>query len=320
MKTYHCPVCKKSLTQTEFESALGILGERDKHLHHENDRLQQQLREAKVNVKKAKSQGKDEGVRVERARTQRLLQGKDMVISRLNERLAQLKKGSTPQTEGLEFEETLTTRLQHEFTQDTVLHKGQGGDILHIVKFEKKPAGVIIYECKRGTRRIPTKDVAQAHRAKQSREADFAVLVTTGQKKGFSGLANMNGVLVVSPLGTIPLAALLRAHLIEMLKAKISKGQRAVIAQELMKYITSPPFKNPIEQAVHLTSELQDMIKEEAKDHCRTWKRRWKHYQTIHWGVSQIRQNLQLVLHGEEPKPLVHQRVPPFQLPEPTER
>ena len=242
-----------------------------------------------------------------------------MEISRLNERLAQLKKGSTPQTEGLEFEETLTKRLQREFTQDTVTPKGKGGDVLHIVNFEKKPAGVIIYECKR-TPRIEAKHVEQAHRAKQSREADFAVLVTTGHKKGFSGFAEMNGVLVVSPLGAIPLAALLRLHLIEMLKAKITQGRRAVIAQELMKYITSPPFKNPIEQAVHLTSELQDMIKIEAKDHYRTWERRWEHYQTIQWGVSQIRLNLQLVLHGEEPKPLAHQRVPPFQLPEPTNR
>jgi hypothetical protein len=86
-----------------------------------------------------------------------------------------------------------------------------------------------------------------------------------------------------------------------------------------MKYIISLQFKNPIEEAVHLTSKLQDMIKEEAKEHFRTWKRRWEDYQTIHWDISQIRLNLQLVLHGEEPKPLKHSKVPPLQLPKPTD-
>ncbi|MGH9878582.1 MAG: hypothetical protein ACREBU_12185 [Nitrososphaera sp.] len=318
MKTYRCPVCKKPLTKKEYEDALGILGEREKHLKHEKKALKRQLREARSKMQKAKREGKDEGIKSERARTQRLLKGKEREIGRLKERLAQIKKGTTPQTEGLEFEDKLATRLKREFPQDMIQHKGKGGDVLHIVNFEKKPAGVIIYECKR-TPGIKLKHIEQAHRAKQSREADFAVLVTTGHKKGFSGLAQMNGVLVVSPLGTIHLAALLRGHLIEMLRAKINKGKRAVIAHELMKYITSPQFRNPIEEVVHLTSELQDMIKDEANKHYKIWKKRWNYYQTIHWDTSQIRQNLQLVLHGEEPKPLEHQKVPPLQLPEPAE-
>lgn len=39
MKTYHCPVCKKPLTRQEYEEALGILGERDKHFEHEKAEL-----------------------------------------------------------------------------------------------------------------------------------------------------------------------------------------------------------------------------------------------------------------------------------------
>ena len=317
-KTYRCPVCKKTLTEKEYEHALGIIGEREKHLRHEIADRDRQLREARSKAQKAKREGKDEGIKVERARTQRLLQGYERKIAKLKERLAQLKKGSTPQTEGLEFEEKLAARLKREFPDDTIQHKGKEGDVLQTVNFEKKPAGVIIYECKRTPRILP-QHIDQAQRAKQSREADFAVLVTTGHKKGFSGLIQMKGVLVVSPLGTIPLAGLLRGHLIEMLRAKITKEKRAVIAQELAKYITSPQFRNPIEEVVHLISELEDMIKDEATEHYRVWKKRWGRYQTIHWDTSQIRQNLQLVLHGEEPKPLEHPKVPPLELPAPTE-
>lgn len=314
MKTYRCPVCKKSLTKGEYERALGILGEREKHLEHKKAELEKKLLRAKAKAKEAR----DEGIKAERARTQRLLAGKDKQIQTLKERIDQLKKGSTPQTEGLEFEDKLVARLKREFPQDDIQHKGKDGDVLHIVRFEKKPAGIIIYECKR-TPRIQSQHVRQAHRAKQSREAHFAVLVTTGEKKGFSGLARMNGVLVVSPLGTIPLASLLRGHLIEMSKAKITKEKRAIIARQLMTYITSPQFKNPIEEVVQLSTELQGMIKEEAKNHLRIWKKRWDRYQRIHWDSSQIQNNLQLVLHGKEPRALVHPKVPPLQLPAPTE-
>jgi len=240
--------------------------------------------------------------------------GKDKLIQSLKERVDQLKKGSTPQTEGLEFEDKLVSRLKREFPEDDIQHKGKGGDVLHIVYFNKKLAGIIIYECKR-TPKILTQHVQQTNRAKQSREADFAVLVTTGKAKKFSGLAEMRGVLVVSPLGAIPLASLLRQHIIEMLKAKISKEKRTIVAQQLMQYITSPQFKNPIQEVILITSELQDMIQLEAKDHMRTWKKRWAHYQMIRWDNKLIQENLQLVLHGKEPKVIVHPAVPPLQLP-----
>jgi len=312
MKKYRCPVCKKSLNKKEYEQALGILSERDKHHQHEIAEFQKKLHLEKVKTDKAKN----EGIKFERGRTQRLLAGKDKQIQILKERFDQLKKGSTPQTEGLEFEDKLAARLQREFKEDDIQHKGQGGDVLHVIMFEKKPAGIIIYECKR-TPRIQSQHIHQAHLAKQSREADFAVLVTTGQKRGFSGLAETNGVLIVSPLGAIPLASLLRGHLVEMLRAKITKEKRAIIAQQLMKYITSPQFKNPIEEVVQLSSELQNMVQEEYHEHIRIWKKRWAHYQVIKWDSSQIRNNLQLVLHGKEPKVIIHPKVPTLQLPAP---
>ncbi len=299
MNNYQCPVCKKPLTKREYEKALGILSERDKHFEHQISDYRKKLREAQAREKKAR----DEGIKTERSRTQRLLAGKDRQIQTLKERVDQLKKGSTPQTEGLEFEEKLAARLKREFREDDVLLTRRGGDILHTVKFEKKVCGIIIYECKRAPK-IKPEHIRQAYAAKQSREANFAVLVTTGQKKGFAGLAEANGVLIVSPLGTIPLASLLRGHLIEMMRAKISKQKRAIIAQNLIKYITSPQFKNPIEEVIERASELQEMVKEEYNDHIRVWKRRLTHYRTIEWDTSQIQDNLQLVLHGKEPKPV----------------
>lgn len=180
MKTYRCPVCGKPLTEQEYERALGILGAREKHLKHEKAELLGKLKQAHARVKEAKEEGK----RVERERTKRLLKGKEAEIQRWKDRVRQLKRGSTPQTEGLEFEDKLAARLRREFPDDKVEHKGKGGDVLHTVRVGKKPAGVIIYECKRSPR-IHGQHIRQAFRAKQSREADFAVLMEAALARNF---------------------------------------------------------------------------------------------------------------------------------------
>lgn len=127
MRSLRCPVCKKPLTKREFDSALGILKAREEHLHGEADSLRRQLTKAQQRAKDAKQDGRREGQEAERNRTKRLLRGKDRTITALQERIRQLKRGTTPQTEGLEFEDELTMRLKHEFKDDDIIPKGQGG-------------------------------------------------------------------------------------------------------------------------------------------------------------------------------------------------
>lgn len=321
MKTYRCPTCGKKLTRVEYEKALKIQGAKEAHFHEREASLKEKARAREERLKKKeralRDRLKNESARIrrlERARAERSNAGLKHALLKANEEIRRLRSGATPQTDGLEFEDKLTTRLRKEFPDDQILHKGKGGDILHTVNFGKKAAGVIIYECKR-TPRIQGDHLAQAHRAKQTRQADFVVLVTTARKKGFSGFTQMGGVWVVAPLATVPLVALLREHLIEMLKLKITKERRAAIAQRLMRYIDSPQFKNPVDEMLQRTTKLQEMIKREARDHFRIWQERWGHYQTIHWNATQVQANLQLVLHGNSPKQVAIPKSPPLQLP-----
>lgn len=311
MKSYRCPVCKKSLTKHEYESALGVLDARQKHLEHEKMRLQAQVRAARA----AQARARTEGVRAERERGQRLLAGQNKKVRVLQERIKQLEKGRTPQTDGLEFEHKLVARLEREFPKDRIKHEGKGGDILHYVMFNGQAAGLIVYECKRCPSVKPD-HVQQTHLAKQTRKAHFAVLVTTGQtwqRRSFTGLCMDRGVLIVSPLGAIALASLLREQLIEMQRSNVAIERRAAIAQELVKFVVSPDFKNPIEEIVRVAGQLQDILKDEVKAHQRTWRKRWEHYQVVQWDGSSIQASLQAVLHGEKPK-LLPRRGAPLQL------
>lgn len=297
-----CPVCKTPLTQKAYERALGILGARERHMHDQAQRLQDKVRQAKSEAKGAKAAG----VASERARTQRLLQGKDDEIRKLNERLKQLKKGSTPQTEGLEFEETLVARLRREFRDDHIQHEGKGGDVLQTVRFGGRSVGLIVYECKR-TPRIQDDHVAQAARAKGTRRADFAVLVTTGKRRGFTGLSEIGGVLVVSPLGVLALASLLREQLKTLHRARLSQSERQRAAQKLLTFISSPDFRNPIETVIHTTEGLGKMVLDEAKQHHKTWRVRLEKYQRINWDSRFVQRNVQLVLQGKNAE---HHAVP----------
>lgn len=304
MRKYICPVCNTSLSRLAYEKALGIIEEKERLLENErtkiareNDGLKLQLRESQKRLTAAR----EDGIKAERARNGRLLAGKDTEIQKLKERLKQIQTGATPQTDGLEFEATLCARLKREFPEDRIQHKGKGGDVLQLVRFEDDLAGSIIYECKR-TPSILTQHLRQTMAAKRQREADFAILVTTGNRKGFNGFSQIDGVLVVCPLAVVHVCSLLRSHLIEMTRAKLDRVTRAAVAQRLMAYITGTEFTNYIERMIQFSTKLQETLETEIKEHLRVWERRQNYYQTINHETNQMQKNLNLVLHGREPR------------------
>lgn len=305
-----CPICGKPLTEAEHRKALRRLGVREKEFGRENKRLRAQLQAAHVEA----SNARQEGIEAQKKHDRGLMAGTRDKLSRAEDRIRQLERGTTPQTEGLEFEEKLAARLKREFLEDDIQRKGKSGDVLQIVMASGKPMGRIIYECKR-TPGIPAAHVRQAQRAKEDRKANFAVLVTTGQRKGFGGFTQRDGVLVVSPLAALHAASLLRMHLIAMWQAGITKKRRQQIADRLLHYITGPEFKGPIEDATRRTSQLETDLLDEARDHKERWQGRWDHYHAIRWDVSGVRENVTLIQRGQEPKVIGRPQPAPFALP-----
>src|SRR5437867_3455969 len=54
-----------------------------------------------------------------------------------------------------------------------------------------------------------------------------------------------------------------------MMRSEIAQDKRAEIAAELVKFVTSTEFRNPIQATIRRTVELQEMIQDEAKTHKR---------------------------------------------------
>jgi hypothetical protein len=95
-----------------------------------------------------------------------------------------------------------------------------------------------------------------------------------------------------------------------MLRAGIEKEKRAKIANQLLRFIKSSGFNNPIEEVVTIAGDLEDGVKKEFDWHMNDWKRRVTAYRRIKWDGSAIQENLRRVLHGGKPKHLDQPKVP----------
>ncbi len=210
-------------------------------------------------------------------------------------------------------------RLQREFPEDDIKHEGKCGDILHTVLVKRKAAGLILYECKR-YKTIKRDHVEQAARDKRARQADFAILVTTGARRGFNGLARDGQVLVVAPLAVVALAHVVRAQLIEIARASLSRSERERVALAALDFLTSPVFSGPLHEALSRTRRAQELLKKEYSDHVRVWRERWSLYQTIDLDLTNITSNIGRVREGAKPHALERTRPTPLLLPAVTGR
>lgn len=157
--------------------------------------------------------------------------------------------------------------------------------------------------------------IDQAARDKNARQADFALLVTAGKRKGFTGLGKDGAVLIVAPLAVIALVGLVRDQIIHMARAKLTRSQRERVSTAVLNYVTSPTFRVPLEGAIDKTRRAQGLLKKEHADHMRMWHDRWHLYQTIDISLSHISGNVSRLIGGSKPLPLGKPKPQPLLLP-----
>jgi len=199
----------------------------------------------------------------------------------------QLKKRTTPQLEGLLYEETLLAVLEKEFPKDKFKHTGKGGDIVQYILKNQSQSGVIVYECKRVSH-WQTSHIEQAARAKLQRKADYSILVTNAVKKGTEGFFVARGVVVVPPGGVIALVCILREQLIKISELKLSSAQRERAIKKTFEYLQGPEFKNGLEEIIHKTKEMYEDLRKECKDHVKGWHKRYDSLKSVYTHSAKI--------------------------------
>jgi len=257
-------------------------------------------REARANAKAQAEAARKQAV--DRERRKSAVNNKRLMarIKKLEEERKMHQKHTSPQELGLADEGILVTKLRAEFPEDRIERAGKGGDVLDYAMFGKEQAGCIVYECKR-TDRIASSHVDQTALAKKTRGADYAILVTSGTRRRFSGLDQESGIFIVAPSGVLTLARLCRESLITMAKRRLDNLARVAAAKRLMDFVTSPACKTPLQEAISQSERAQENLVREMRQHANDWKARHQIYQTINCDITHIQKNIARVLANEEP-------------------
>ncbi|MDD4878465.1 MAG: hypothetical protein PHO02_05520 [Candidatus Nanoarchaeia archaeon] len=211
----------------------------------------------------------------------------------------QLAKETTPQIEGLLYEDKLLSALKKEFKEDLFEHTGKGGDIIHTIIHKESVAGIIAYECKRVSH-FQTAHIKQTAEAKVKRKADYGVLVTNAPKKGKGQFFIESGILIVHPAAVLYLAQLLRKQLISIADMKLSKAQRDEAVKQTIEYLEGAEFKNGIELIIQETIQLYEELKHEIQNHAKSWKKRYESYKHVYESTSAIKDKTMNLLSGKK--------------------
>jgi len=210
----------------------------------------------------------------------------------------QLSNQTTPQLEGLLYEDKLIEALQRECPSDKFDHVGKGGDILHHIIYDNQAVGLIVYECKKVSG-WQSAHVEQAYNARIQRKADYAVLVTSATKKGSGGFFIERGVIVVSPGGILALAVILREQIVRIAQLKLTKAQKEEALEKTMEYLQGAEFKNSLDLVVRKTVEMYDELKRECHDHVKSWKKRYDSLKNVYTNTAQVQAKTLALISGK---------------------
>ncbi|OGF01593.1 MAG: hypothetical protein A2509_03100 [Candidatus Edwardsbacteria bacterium RIFOXYD12_FULL_50_11] len=285
----------------------------------EQDTLRKRFeRDKQIELKRVRSEAIAKGIAKQKARTDKVTSLMDKIRKdrdEANERVKQLeemiKKGTTPQLEGFDFEKLFSDQLKKKFPNDDIKSTGKKGDVIQTVKVETKTVGKIIYECKK-TRDFKNQYIDQIIRDKAKVIVNYGVIVTWASKENKQGFWIEKDIFIVHPYGVLDIASFLRETLVQVFTLNITKSEFATKGKALLDFMQSEDFRNRIQDSINKSREAYEVLRKEVKTHVNTWKKRTKIYDSIHKNTGIIQGTVRhVLLHGKIPEKLPEETVFP---------
>jgi len=179
----------------------------------------------------------------------------------------------------------LEEQLATVFPLDSIVEvkKGlRGGDAIHTVMTRSgQPAGVILWEAKR-TAKWGNPWPAKLKDDMRATGAEVGVIITTsfppawpqGQLFGLH-----EDVWVTTPGAAIPLAAALRAGLLDAYKARVASANKGEKMEAVYDYLTSPQFAQKLRAVYDAFKKMRAELETERTTTTQRWNRREKQIQ-----------------------------------------
>lgn len=178
--------------------------------------------------------------------------------------------------EGAEIDLYEALRENFESDRITRIKKGQpGADIRHEVVHNGQVCGSIIYDSKNhGAWRGSFVEKLKADQLAD--KADHAVLATSAFPSGAHQLCVQDGVLVCNPARVVELVRIIRDHIIDTYRLRLSAHERATKTAALYKFINSDRCQQLMNRYESIAEDLLGLDVSEVKAHEATWKKRGK--------------------------------------------
>ncbi|SEF69521.1 DUF2130 domain-containing protein [Nitrosomonas ureae] len=205
---------------------------------------------------------------------------KEQTIAAMQKQIEDLKRRAeqgSQQLQGEVQELELENLLRLKFPYDAIdpVPKGEyGGDVLHrVVGTGGQPCGVILWEFKR-TKNWSDAWLVKLRDDQRTAKAEIAIIVSHSLPKGVETFELIEGVWVIHPRATLPVAMILRQSLLEVALARQSSEGQQTKTEMVYQYLTGPRFRQRVEAIVEAFSTMQQDLEKERKAIMKQWAKR----------------------------------------------
>lgn len=224
---------------------------------------------------------------------------KEQTITSMQKQIEDLKRRAeqgSQQLQGEVQELDLESLLRAKFPYDTIesVPKGEyGGDVLQrVISPTGQSSGTILWESKR-TKNWSDGWLTKLRDDQRTAKAEISVLVSQVLPQGVDPFALLNGVWVTHPRSALPVAAVLRATLIEVASARqVVEGQQTK-TEMIYHYLTGPRFKQRVEGIVEAFSSMREDLDKERKAIMKQWAKREEQIDRVMQGTVGMYGDLQ---------------------------
>jgi len=302
---------KSQQKELEFLKKERDLEEKSKNIELELEKkLQIELKEErKKQNEKMEKLITDEKIRIEENIKKEFLDDHRLKLAEKDKQMEQMKKSledaqrraeqGSMQIQGDVKENDLRDMLQKEFIADVIedVPTGiRGADIIQTVRNNLgQKSGVIVWESK--NTKSWTESWLQKLKDDQANiGADIAILVSKTLPENVEQYEFRNGVWIVGYKFALSLIKLLRFHILEIGSVKTSLEGQDEKMNMLYKYLSSPQFKNKIENIVDAFSSMKSDLDAEKRSFQKHWSKREKQLERVMMNTSGFYGDLQGII------------------------
>lgn len=197
-------------------------------------------------------------------------------------------------------EEELVQLLRTEFPGDRIQRVSgrAGADVEHEVVHRGDNCGVIVYESK-NVQTWNNEFIPKLNKDKVELGASHAILVSTAFPAKTRDFCFQGGVCIVHPRLVAHLVRILRQALIDVHVTSLTHEERGSKLEGLMIFLSSPDFKNKIENLFRGVDKLEDLQQKERRAHDKTWDEQTVAIKMIRNGSSDIQNEISAILAGQ---------------------